>query len=363
MAGNDDQESRTEEPTERKLSDAIEKGNVPFSREPVTLSTLLAILLACQIMIPWATSSIVTTLAVLLENAGLIRLESQEGATLLLHGAIFKTGAVALAVAAVIAGGGIAASLLQNVPQAAPDRITPKWSRISPAAGWNRLFSVTGAVEFLKTVVKSAAVLVTAWLVMRSEADAILGALRTEPSALPAILLGMVVKILAVLCIIALLLALFDITWSRLKWRRSLRMTRQEMKEEFRQSEGDPHIKARIRSIARQRNSKQMFAKLPTATMVITNPTHFAVALRYRREDGGAPIVVAKGVDFLAQRIRDTATEHEIPLVENRPLARALYEKVEIDETIPAEFYKAVAEIIHFLELRRLYPSGTPLVR
>ena len=359
----DDQESRTEEPTERKLSDAIEKGNVPFAREAVTLGTMLAILLACQIMMPWATLNIMSSLTVLLENSGLIRLESHEGAALLFHGAVLKLGTVVLAVAAVIAGGGIAASLLQNVPQAATDRITPKWSRISPAAGWNRLFSMAGAVEFLKTVGKSAAVLATTWLVMRSEADAMLGALKSEPSALPATLLAMVVKIIAVLCVISLLLALFDITWSRLKWRRSLRMTRQEIKEEFRQSEGDPHIKARIRSIARQRSSKKMFAKLPTATMIITNPTHFAVALRYRREEGGAPIVVAKGVDFLAQRIRETAAEHEIPLVENRPLARALYEKVEIDETIPAEFYKAVAEIIHFLELRRLYPPGSPLVR
>ena len=136
---------------------------------------------------------------------------------------------------------------------------------------------------------------------------------------------------------------------ARIRWRRELRMTRQEIKEEMKEAEGDPFIKARIRALGRQRSSSRMLEKLPGASVVITNPTHYAVALRYAREDGGAPVVVAKGVDHLARRIREIATEHEVPLVENRPLARSLFDQVEVDAQIPPEFYRAVAEIIHYL--------------
>lgn len=134
-------------------------------------------------------------------------------------------------------------------------------------------------------------------------------------------------------------------------------MTHQEVKQEMKEAEGDPHLKARIRSIARQRSSRRMLDNLPAASMVITNPTHYAVALRYVRGEGGAPVVVAKGVDHMALRIREVASEHSVPLIENRPLARGLYEQVDIDEQIPPEFYRAVAEIIHYLNARGRLPK------
>ena len=133
-------------------------------------------------------------------------------------------------------------------------------------------------------------------------------------------------------------------------------MTPDEVRREMKESEGDPLLKARIRNIARQRSSRSMLQNLPTASMVITNPTHYAVALRYDRSEGGAPVVVAKGVDHLALRIREIAAEHAVPLVENRPLARGLYEQVDVDQQIPPEFYRAVAEIIHYLNSRGRLP-------
>lgn len=130
-------------------------------------------------------------------------------------------------------------------------------------------------------------------------------------------------------------------------------MTRQEIKEEVKQAEGDPHVKQRIRTIARQLSSRRMLTKLPTATMVVVNPTHYAVALRYDKGEALTPTVVAKGVDFLAQKIREIAKEHDIPVIENKPLARSLYDTVNLDAEIPPEFYRAVAEIIHFINTRR----------
>jgi flagellar biosynthetic protein FlhB len=134
-------------------------------------------------------------------------------------------------------------------------------------------------------------------------------------------------------------------------------MSRQELKEEHKSSEGNPQVKARMRAIGRARSRKRMMAAVPQATLVITNPTHFAVALRYVREEGGAPRVLAKGVDQMAKAIRETAERHNIPIVEDKPLARSLYETVDVDQLIPPQFYKAVAEIIHYLHLRKA-PRG-----
>jgi flagellar biosynthetic protein FlhB len=150
-----------------------------------------------------------------------------------------------------------------------------------------------------------------------------------------------------------LVLVAADLVWSRLFWQRDLRMTRQEIKDELKQVDGDPIVKARLRSLARDRLRKRMMAAVPRATLVIANPTHYAVALRYVREEGGAPLVVAKGQDLIALKIREIAVEHGIPVIENKALAKSLYRSVEVDEMIPPEFYKAVAEIVFFLFARQ----------
>jgi flagellar biosynthetic protein FlhB len=144
-----------------------------------------------------------------------------------------------------------------------------------------------------------------------------------------------------------------DLVWTRMFWLRELRMTRQEVKDEMKQVDGDPLVKARMRSLARDRNRRRMMAAVPKATFVVTNPTHYAVALRYVKEEGGAPMVVAKGQDLLALRIREIATKHSVPIIEDKLLARSLYKAVEVNKMIPPEFYKAVAEVVFFLFSRR----------
>jgi flagellar biosynthesis protein FlhB len=362
MSEDQDRDSKTEEPTEKKLSDSVEKGSVPFSKEAVTFGSLAGILLAAKLMVAGSVMKLTDTLRLIYGNAGELRLEVQEDAGFLGAAVSWHVAAAVLPVMAVIAACGLLASLMQNIPQANSERIKPQFSRISPAKGWSRLFGMQGLTEFLKSLAKLAAVSVVAAIMVRAELSDILHALSAEPAVLPRLILDLSFRVVLALFIVALLLALGDLVLSRYQWRHQLRMTKQEVKEEYKQQEGDPYIKSRIRAIGRQRLSRRMMTKVPQATVVVTNPTHFAVALRYVREEGGAPMVVAKGADHLAARIRELAASHGIPVVENKPLARALYDQADIDQMIPEEFYRAVAEIIHFLQLRKSYrpaPAGS----
>lgn len=349
MAEDQDRESKTEEPTEKRLADAIEKGNVPFAREATLFGSMAGILLVLLMMAGWMTAKVTQALQVALASVGTMRLDDREGAASFLTTLLIDTGWPLLTAMAVIATGSIIASLMQNAPSAAAERVTPRGNRVSLLSGWNRLFGRAGLIEFLKSVVKIAAVTLILWFLFRRELPLFVSALMSDPALLPAAVAGHAAGVLMPLAGLALVLAVGDLVWSRLRWKRELRMTREQVKEEMKQAEGDPFIKARIRSIARQRASRRMLEKLPQASMVITNPTHYAVALRYVREEGGAPVVVAKGVDHLALKIREIAGQHNVPLIENRPLARSLYDQVEIDAQIPPEFYRAVAEIIHYL--------------
>lgn len=358
MTGAEDHESKTEEPTEKRLSEAIGKGNVPFARDVALLGSIAAILAAFLLLGGWSAGYLTPALARMLDASGDMRLDDREAVAGFLSTVLVIGATAVLPLFTVIAGGTVVASLLQNPPSAATDRITPKLSRISPGSGWTRLFGRAGWIEFAKSCLKFVAVSVVAVMAMKAQFHSIAGALYAEPSQLPALLMGMTVNILVAFAVLSLLLAIADLAWSRIKWRRDLRMTRHEVTEEMKQAEGDPHIKARIRSIGRQRTSRRMLEKLRGATMVIANPTHFAVALRYAREEGGAPVIVAKGAGFMALKIRERAAEYDLPVIENKPLARALYDKVEIDQQIPPEFYRAVAEIIHYLHSRQRLPQA-----
>lgn len=349
MAEEHDRESQTEDPTEKRLGDAIDKGNVPVAREATLFGSLSAVYLTITLAGSWFLIHIGEALKTMLAGAGTMRIDDREAAASYLVTLLRDCGVPLLAVMAVIAAGSLIASIVQNVPSMAAERIAPKASRISPLAGWNRMFGRMGLAEFAKSVVKLAAVGIILWVMFWRDLNNLVAALTVEPALLPRLTAELTSGVLIPMISVAALLGIADLVWSRFRWRRDLRMTKQEVKEEMKEAEGDPLIKSRIRGLARQRSSRRMMEAIPKASMVITNPTHYAVALRYSREDGGAPTVVAKGVDHLAQRIREVAAENQIPLVENRPLARSLFDQVEIDSQIPPEFYRAVAEIIHYL--------------
>ena len=177
---------------------------------------------------------------------------------------------------------------------------------------------------------------------------------------LPQRILKLCVDVVAAVLVATLVVASADLAWARIHWRRDQRMSRHELKEELKQTEGDRLMKARLRSLRLDRSRKRMLSAVPKATMVVVNPTHYAVAMRYVRAEGGAPIVLAKGVDLIALKIREIAEQNAIPIVEDKPLARALYDAVAVDSAIPPEFYRAVAEIVHLIQEKK---SSWPLRR
>ncbi len=353
MSDAPDKESKTDNATEKKISDAIEKGNVPQSREAPVFASLAGILLVHVFLVGDRAAQLAERLAILLDKPADFDLTTGDDATQLLW-AVAAEAATALApIVLLLLAAGLVASLFQNVPRLVGQRIRPQWNRVSPAAGWKRIFGAQGAIEFAKSVFKFGAVGFTAFLVLRSDAERVAGAILTDPAQIPDTMLSLAIRFLSAVCVATILLVAGDLVWSQLKWRIDLRMTRQEIKDEMKEGEGDPLVKARLRSLARDRARRRMISAVPRATVVIANPTHFAVALRYDRGEGGAPFVVAKGADLVALRIREMAAKHGVPVIEDKPLARALYAAVEVDQWIPPEFYKAVARILYYLYTRR----------
>ncbi|WP_346907395.1 flagellar biosynthesis protein FlhB [uncultured Roseibium sp.] len=353
MAEDTDKDSKTEEPTEKKIQDAIEKGNIPTSKEAPILASFLATLLIGAFIITADTGTLRSALMHLIDNAGGFKLGNGADAILLTHALAMETMRFLAPIIGTLTLAGLAAAFLQNKPRIVAHRIKPDPSRISLAKGWSRIFGMQGAVEFLKAAFKFSTVSIVAFLQFKAGLPSLLNSMFTDPSALPEIILQLSMKLVGGVCIVTILLVAVDIVWSRFSWRKNLRMSKQEIKDEYRQMEGDPIVKARQRSLARDRARNRMMNAVPGATLVVANPTHFAVALRYDNEQSAAPIVVAKGQDLIALKIRQIAEENQVPVIEDRELARSLYANTEIDRMIPPEFYRAVAEIICYVYSRR----------
>jgi flagellar biosynthetic protein FlhB len=350
MAETADKESKTEEPTERRIQDSVEKGNVPVSREASTFASMVGILVIAAFFLPERSARLALALRQLLDDPGGWSLANGSDARHLVSAVGSEAAWFLLPVIATLTVAGLVASFLQNAPKLVPNRIKPQLSRISVREGTKRVFGVRGQTEFLKATSKFVAVALVVLVILRSDQLRVMSAIYTDPAALPSLILGLAMKVLAAVSVATIVIVAVDLVWSRLHWRRDLRMTKQELKDEIKQSEGDPLVKSRLRSLARDRARRRMIAAVPHATLVVVNPTHFAVALRYVRAQGGAPLVVAKGQDLVALKLREVAEDHDVPVVEDKPLARSLYDAVEVDQMIPPEFYKAVAEIIYFLQ-------------
>ncbi|MEL7028797.1 MAG: flagellar type III secretion system protein FlhB, partial [Pseudomonadota bacterium] len=247
----------------------------------------------------------------------------------------------------------VAAAVLGNIVQQMPvlstEKMQPKLSKLSLIQGAKRLFGAQGLVNFLKGVFKLAIVSVILVAVLWPERDALAALVTLDLAMVLPFAKDLAVRMMA--CVLAAMTAIaaLDYAYQRWEYMKRQRMTKQEVKDEFKQSEGDPAVKAKIRQVRQERSRQRMMAAVPEASVVVTNPTHYAVALKYEHGQAGAPVCLAKGVDSLALRIRETAEEHDVPIVENPPLARALYGSVEIEEEIPIEHYKAVAEVIGYV--------------
>jgi flagellar biosynthesis protein FlhB len=360
MAEDRDTDSKTEEATEKKIHDAVERGDVPVSREVPILASLAAILIALVFIVPSHSEAFVSALMRFLDDAGGWRLERSNDVLAL--AAVVGIAAVQFIIPVVLLLmiAGLVASVAQNAPRFVPDRIMPDLSRISPHAGFMRIFGLRGWTEFLKSLLKVFAVGILVTLILSGQRLLLATSMFDDVSDLPQRALKLCLDVIGAVLVATLVVASADLAWARIHWRRDQRMSRQEIKEELRQTEGDRLMKSRLRSLRLDRSRKRMLAAVPRATMVVANPTHYAVAMRYVRSEGGAPIVLAKGVDLVALKIREIAEQNQVPIVEDRPLARALYAAVSVDAPIPSEFYRAVAEIVHLIHDKR---SSWPIVR
>jgi len=344
-----DKESQTEEPTEHKIRQAEEKGNLPFSRELPIFAGLIGFSLIISFIALPAFTSLSTTLIQLIERPQdwhLTRAEDLKNLLLLVAGQI---GLAISPILSVIMLSGLIASIAQHAPRFVGERIRPKFSRLSPMSGFSRIYSKSGLVEFLKSVVKLVGVSLIVYLVFFRGNTIFIDALLTDAAYLPEYIRDELGRLIIANTVGVVVIAAFDLVWSRFNWRRSLRMSKQEIKDEHKQMEGNPMVKARMRSIGRDRARRQMMANVPKASLIIANPTHFSVALRYNPPQDAAPVVIAKGQDLIALKIREIAGQHHIPVIENITLARALYKQAKIDQMIDPEFYQAVAEIIRYI--------------
>lgn len=229
-----------------------------------------------------------------------------------------------------------------------PDKLKPQWERVSPMAGFKRIFGPDGLFQFGKTFLKLIAVGVICWFVLKPHTREFENLVAMSPASILPFSRDLAIALMSAAIIFLGFTAGADFIWQKMRFAKRMRMTKEEVKEDYKQSEGDPHVKAKLKQIRAQRSRKRMMQAVPTATVIVTNPTHYSVALRYEKDDP-APVCVAKGVDVLALKIREVAREHSVPIVENVPLARALYATVEIDDVIPREHFEAAAKVIGFV--------------
>ncbi|MBB4064105.1 flagellar biosynthesis protein FlhB [Gellertiella hungarica] len=347
MADEQDKDSKTEDPTEKKIRDAAEKGNVPFSREVTVFASSLAVYVYLVFFLPGRISVTAESLRDFFEQPDQWKLESSVDALSLFTNLGWAASSVVAPILILLIVFGVGSSVLQNMPTPVLERIRPQISRISPMKGWSRLFGVTGLVEFAKAIFKIVVVSAIMFFTLRGEFYSSIDAMFSDPQVIFVKLATVMKHIMIVILLSTAVVAAIDFFWTRHYWFTQLKMTKQEVKEEFKQSQGDPIVKSRQRSIARDRARRRMIANVPRATLVIANPTHYAVALRYVREEDDAPVVVAKGQDLIALKIREIAEENGIPVFEDPPLARSMFAQVSVDSVIPSVFYKAVAELIH----------------
>jgi len=355
MADSEDKESKTENPTEKKLRDAIEKGNLPFSREAPIFASFLALLVFALFFADKSAVDLAKFLSNFLDRPEEFQLGTAQDVVALYRAVLIEVVKLVGVVMVLLMAGGIAASVLQNVPRFVLDRIAPKISRISPKEGWQRLFGVKGFVEFLKSIGKVGFGIACLMFALSGVRERLLSGMLMEPAAFGTMIRSITIHILMAITFAVALITAADLFWSRFSWFRDLRMSKQEIKDEFKQTDGDPIIKMRLRSLARDRARRRMMQAVPKATLVIANPTHYAIALSYVREQNAAPVVIAKGQDLLALRIREIAEEHGVPVFEDVALARSMYKQVSVGSMIPSQFYQAVAELV-----RVVYSKSPP---
>jgi len=361
MADTDNQDrDRTESPSQRRLDEARRKGQVPRSRDLGAATVVLVGGVAIYLLAPWLFTRLV---GLMHDGLRLSPLDLSNGSNLLPHlqHALAQALLGAAPLLALLLAAAVLAPLMIGGWAFSSETLAPDFSRLDPIAGLGRVFSVRGLIELGKALARFLVVALVTVAVLSKQFRSFAG-LGTEPFPLGIVhafrLIGLALIALGgALAVIALI----DVPLALWQYQRSLRMTRQELRDEHKETEGSPEIKARVRRVQQQQARKRMMQQVPKADVVITNPTHYAVALRYDEQRMHAPIVVAKGVELIALTIREVALEHKVPMIEAPPLARALHASCELGAEIPAQLYAAVAKVlIYVYQLRAARRGAAP---
>ncbi len=352
MAEETNKDDKTEEPTLRRLEQAVERGDVAKSQELNSLFVLAGGVLCVMLAGGALSRDLAMALRGFFENAHQLQLHGDGLTAVFQHALMAALWALALPLSMLMLAG-VGANLMQHKFVFSAEQLMPQFSRINPLGGFARIFGMAALANFIKGLIKIGLVGTVIWVVMRSEQDRLDALTRMDPSSMLPLAQMLVVKLFGAVLAIYAFVALGDYIYQRYTWYQRQRMTREELKQEFKDTDGNPEIKQKLKQIRNQRARRRMMAAVPKASVIITNPTHYAIALKYEK-GMAAPVCVAKGVDLMALKIREVAGVHRVPIVENPPLARALHKVVEIDDEVPEEHYRAVAEVIGMvLRLRK----------
>jgi len=348
----DSENEKTEDPTQKRLDDAHAKGDVAKSQEVNTWFVIAGATLVLSTFSGSMGGGILMPLRNVLANSWMIRTDGPSLLALAQNLEYVLIAAIGVPLLMLMLAA-VAGNMIQHRLVWSAESLKPKFSKVSPGAGFKRVFGKQALANFAKGVFKVVALGAVMTAVLWPERHRLEAFVHFDPAAIMGATTGLTVHLMGAVVAMLAVVAIGDYFFQYRQWFERQKMSLQEMKEEFKQSEGDPHVKGRIRQLRMARAKKRMMAAVPKASVIITNPTHYSVALAYDR-GMPAPVCVAKGADLIAMKIREVAREHDIPIVENVPLARALYATVEIDDEIPVEHYHAVAEIIGYvMGLRR----------
>lgn len=343
-----DKESKTEEATPQKLEKAREKGDIPKTMDLGHFATLGAVFGVILMAGGWLSKNLAAQLLPFLARPDAMSLDGHGGVEIFRY-SLMATAPILGAVLAAAAFAGAGASLVQTGLHFTPDKLKPEFSKVSPRKGFERLFGPDGLMQFAKSTLKVIVISLLAWWILKPYIPQFATLSALAPSAILPFCLEILRRLVFSVLALTIAVAAADYLWQRQRFMVRQRMTKEEVKQDYKNTEGDPHVRARQKQIRYERARRRMMQEVPNATVVIMNPTHYAVALKYEQGESAAPTCVAKGLDSLALKIRSVAEEAGVPVIEDPPLARALYASVDIDEMIPPAHFEAVAKIIGFI--------------
>ena len=357
MAEGENDSDRSEDPSAKRLDEALQRGDVAKSAEVSTWFVIGGAAIMLAAFSGPMSSGLTTTMRGIVANAHQIPVDGRGLIAMAARIEYEVIAAIGIPLALLMLAG-IAGNMIQHRLVWSTESLTPKFSKISPLAGIKRLFSLQAVANFVKGLIKIAVLGAVMTALLWPQRHRLEGLVQVDLLGTLLLTKSLALQMIGAVVAILFLVAAADFVFQYRQWYERQKMSMRELKEEFKQSEGDPMIKGKIRQLRQQRMRKRMMAAVPKASVIITNPTHYAIALQY---DKGmeAPVCLAKGTDLMALKIREIAAAHSVPIVENPPLARALHATVEIDEEIPTEHYKAVAEVIGYvMKLRRAAGRG-----